>query len=385
MRARIHPFVTPEGFMKPVKRFLVLGIGDAQMDLLRHLHQFDDIVIHALSNTDIGRGRSLVRKFEKIDITDKEAVLAYSRRHGIDLIYTIGSDVAMPTVSWVSEQLGLKTFISSETAYLCNNKHLFRQRLENVYGSVPYELLDESLTLDKVSFPAIVKPVDSQGQRGITELADERGLREAYEKAISFSRKGEAIIEEKIEGPEVSVHAYAKEGKILFFLPSDRISWKGYDGGIIHKHVLPASISRKAEENLQRLVSEVSEALDIRNGPIYFQIKMREEEPFLIEVTPRLDGCHMWRQIHKSTGIDLLETTIRHLMDRPFSIPENFKIKPSTLEFLCQAPGGPFTKRKISDDACYYEFYYRAGDTVRSVNGQLEKCGYQLIVNDPHG
>ena len=368
--------------MNNIKKFLVLGIGNAQVDLLYHLHQFSDISIYALSNTESGRGRSLVNKFAQIDITDKEAVLRYSKENNIDFIYSVGSDVAMPTASWVAEQLGLKTLISSETAYICNNKHLFREKLKNIYGAVPYKRLNGSLNIGNINFPAIVKPVDSQGQRGITEVNSKQELKKAYEKAISHSRKKEALIEKKIEGSEVSVHSYIKDGKLLFFLPSDRISWEGYEGGIIHKHILPSSISDNAKKNLYRLVSEVIKTLKIENGPVYFQIKIQNDQPYLIEVTPRLDGCHMWRQIHKSTGIDLLDITVKHVMDIHFSIPSNYKLKPSVLEFLCQAPNLPFKKQQVSDNACYHEFYYRTGDIVRPMNEQMEKCGYQIMMDN---
>lgn len=368
--------------MKIMKKFLVLGIGNAQVDLLQYLRRFEDIEIHALSNTSKGRGFSLVDTFKEIDIADKDAVMKYAEHNKIDFIYSIGSDIAMPTVTWVAEKLNLKTFISSNTAFLCNNKHLVREKLKNVYGSVPFEILDSTLAVKNINFPAIVKPVDSQGQRGISTVTSKDLLQEAYKKAISYSRSGKAIIEEKIEGQEISVHTYIKDGEIIFFLPSDRISWEGFDGGIIHKHILPTSISNKAIRNVKKLVSESIESLSIRNGPVYFQIKMNRDEPFLIEVAPRLDGCHMWRQIEISTGIDLLDVAIKHLEDKPFEIPFNFKIKKSTLEFLCQPPNETFKKHKISEKACYHEFFYREGEKVKPMNEQMEKCGYQILDDD---
>ncbi|BBG65178.1 phosphoribosylglycinamide synthetase, ATP-grasp (A) domain protein [Hydrogenimonas sp.] len=366
--------------MKANKNFLVLGIGNAQVDLLQHLRQYSDLKIHALSNTEAGRGRSLVNRFEKIDITDKESVLEYAKENAIEYIYSIGSDVAMPTVCWVAEQLGLKTFISSETAYLCNNKHLFREKLNDTYGSVPFEILDDSLNVDHIGFPAIVKPVDSQGQRGISVVYSKEELGKAYQTAISHSRQNKALMERMIDGPEVSAHAYLHKGEILFFLPSDRISWNNFDGGIIHKHIIPASISTRAYENILKMVKEITNKLKIENGPVYFQIKIEEDTPYLIEVTPRLDGCHMWRQIHKSANIDLLDITVKDLMGKPPHFPKNLTIKKSILEFLCQRPHEPFRKQPIDPNACYSEFFYREGDIVQPMNEKFEKCGYQIIV-----
>ncbi len=368
--------------MKTKKKFLVLGIGNAQVDLLQYLRKFEDIEIHALSNTSKGRGFSLVDTFKEIDISDKDAVMHYAENNKIDFIYSIGSDIAMPTVTWVAEKLNLKTFISSSTAFLCNNKHLIREKLKNTYGSVVFEILDSTLAVKNINFPAIVKPVDSQGQRGISNVTSKDSLQDAYEIAIAHSRSNQVIIEEKIEGQEISVHAYIKDGEIIFFLPSDRISWEGFDGGIIHKHILPTSISNKAIRNVHKLVSEIIESLSIRNGPVYFQIKINGDQPFLIEVTPRLDGCHMWRQIEMSTGIDLLDITMKHLEDKPFTIPSHFKIKRSTLEFLCQPPNEIFKTHKVSEKACYHEFFYQEGEKVKPINEKMEKCGFQILKDD---
>lgn len=368
--------------MKTKKKFLVLGIGNAQVDLLQYLRKHKDTEIHALSYTSKGRGLALVDVFKKIDISDKDAVLDYAKNNKIDFIYSIGSDVAMPTVTWVAEKLNLKHFISSDTAFLCNNKHLIREKLKNIYGSVVFEILDSTFSVKNINFPAIVKPSDSQGQRGISNVTSKDSLQEAYEIAIPHSRSKKVIIEEKIEGQEISVHTYIKDGEIIFFLPSDRISWEGFDGGIIHKHVLPTSISNKAIHNVHKLVSESIESLSISNGPVYFQIKMNGDEAFLIEVTPRLDGCHMWRQIEISTGIDLLDITIKHLEDKPFEIPSNFKMKKSTLEFLCQPPNEIFKKYEISEKACYHEFFYHEGEKVLPMNEKMEKCGFQILKDD---
>ena len=368
--------------MNSNKNFLVLGTGNAQLDLIHYLKKLDKTTIHAVSSAPLGNERFLIDRYEQIDIGNKEEVLRYAEENNIDYIYSVGSDIAMPTVAWICEQLGLKTFIGYKTAVLCNNKHLLRKRFKHMYGSIPYENLSDNFQPKHVEFPAVVKPVDSQGQRGITVVNSAEEIPSAYSKAVLHSRKGKALIEKKIEGSEVSVHTYVKDGKIVLFLPSNRISWNEFDGGIIHKHILPADISSHARKNLLKLISLVIETLSIENGPVYFQIIIHKDEPFLIEVTPRLDGCHMWRQIKLSTGIDLLNITIRHLMNRPFEIPVDFTVKKSTLEFLCQAPNQPYRRQTVSENSCYHEFYYNDGDIVKPINGQFEKCGFQIFLDD---
>jgi formate-dependent phosphoribosylglycinamide formyltransferase (GAR transformylase) len=365
-----------------VKKFLVLGIGNAQVDILDYLSTRTDVEIHALSYSNAGRGLSYVNFFEVIDITDKASVLIYALEHRINFIYSVGSDVAMPTAMWVAEQLGIPHFVSAQTASLCNTKHELRAFLQGIYGSVPFETLDEKCLVTQVAFPAMVKPVDSQGQRGVSTVTHESDLLAAYEYAVGFSRSKTVIIENKIDGPEISVNTFQVNGKLVFFLPSDRLSWDGFDGGVIHKHILPTQLNAAAVKNVRKLVVDTLAKLDINEGPAYFQIKMQGDEPFLIEVTPRLDGCHMWRLIAQCTGVNLLDATISHLFSESVEVPSAFDITPGVLEFICQPPSTNFIPVQIDGDYDHAEYYYQAGDVVRSMNGKMEKCGY-LIKTKP--
>lgn len=359
-----------------MKKFLVLGIGNAQVDLYRKLQ--GNFEIYGLSNTSDGRGYEYCDHFECIDITNKCEVLEYSKKNNIDYIYSIGSDVAMPTVAYVSEKLNLPLFVSHGASEKCNNKALFREELIGTYGSIPFQvekILPEVLNID---YPVIIKPVDSQGQRGVTTAVDDKQLINSFHFARNYSRCGDVIFEKKISGQEISVNAYIENGKLAFFLPSDRESWNEYDGGIIRKHILPSTINTKAIGNVEKLVRETISKIGIKNGPVYFQIKMEDDNPFLIEVTPRFDGCHMWNLIKFSTGIDLLSICIEHLVSgKKVEIP-SYNVTPATLEFLCQPPNEKVMVHKPDSNALYEEYYYKNGDIVKKMNGIMEKCSYKI-------
>ena len=94
---------------------------------------------------------------------------------------------------------------------------------------------------------------------------------------------------------------------------------------------------------MEELVSEAVTKLEINNGPVYFQIKIENGHPYLIEVTPRLDGCHMWRLIKEYTGVNLLDITMTHFLDG--TVPDiSYKVSdiPMHTEFFCEAPDTEF-------------------------------------------
>ena len=363
-----------------MKKFLVLGIGNAQRDLLKSISGYFNV--HALSYSSDGNGLPYADSFSMIDITDKNAVLAYAKYHKIDYIYSVGSDVAMPTVTYVAEQLGLPILASCAAATVCNNKVELRRRLRDAYGSVAFELITGPNQVTNVSLPAMIKPADSQGQRGVQTITDRNQIPKAFGIAVGYSRSGQAILEEKISGQEVSVNSYLVDGVVKFFLASDRQAWSQFDSGLIHKHILPTSLSECAVANVRRLVEETTAALRVDNGPVYFQIKVCGDTPHLIEVTPRLDGCHMWRLIKSSTGVDLLESAISQLQGLPVEFPEELSVADGILEFFCQPPGEIFSEVVPDPDACFVEWYYVRGEKVRRMNGQMEKCGYQIVLKE---
>ena len=193
----------------------------------------------------------------------------------------------MPSVSKAAEDLGLKHFVSSETARICNTKNVLRQYLG-----------------------------DSQGQRGVYKINNYREFKEKISSSLSFSKSGKVIIEEFIDGDEISVNTFSVNGKIIFNIISDRIVWNEFPGGIIHKHVIPSKYGiGEVKKKIENLVERVLNKLSIDDGPAYFQIKIKNgSEPILVEVTPRLDGCHMWKLIKYYCNVNLLDMSIKHLL-----------------------------------------------------------------------
>ena len=171
-------------------------------------------------------------------------------------------------------------------------------------------------------------------------------------------------------------------------LDEEAAIWPDYTGGLIWKHRLPSRWADHPEamSAVTDLVSETLNRLGICNGPAYFQIMMdRRGTPRLIEVTPRLDGCHMWRLIRYSTGVDLLEMTVKAMEGEKAGRTE-YSVRPYMTEFLCLPPETVFSKDLFHDRTCdYLEWYYRDGETVRKMNGYKEKCGYRIYEGSMDG
>lgn len=360
------------------KKILILGAGNAQIDLINYCNRVG-FETYGCSYNDTDKGISLLDHFAQINIIDFEKVKDYFSENQIDYIYSVGSDIAMPTVCKVAEETGNFSFVSSNTAEVCCNKHLMRDAMGNSRFNLPFIVCSSYQEID--FFPAMLKPVDSQGQRGVYLVNNNDELKSYFEKSISHSKSGKVIIEKFVSGDEVSVNAYIKDGKVIFSIISDRESFENLPGGIIKAHHLPSMYENTpTAEKISELVKETVTKLEINNGPVYFQIKISNGSPYLIEVAPRLDGCHMWKLINQYCGVNLFELTMKHFFGENIEIEKyNPSAYPMHLEFFCEPPETVFDENKYSSYISDYSFmYYHTGDKVRKLNGYMEKCGYRI-------
>jgi len=369
------------------KIFLILGVGNAQVDLIKRCKEYG-YEVFGISYKEEGRGLEYIDHFKQINIIDKKEVLKYAQSISADVVYSVGSDIAMPTVGYVSERLGTPFFVDEKTAELLHYKGRLRQFLiEKHINPIAFKVAS---SLEEFSdwniFPAIIKPVDSQGQRGVFEVHKPADLQKHFTKSQSFSRSRNVIVEQYIDGPEFSVNTFVQNGLIVYSFMTDRYVIKEkLPCGIIKGHGIPAKVDDWVREKTASLLQEVINALGIRNGPVYFQLKYTDVDVFIIEITPRLDGCHLWRFIKLMYGIDLLDLTIRQLERN--SSPPQLDTNPTKpvqkqnlyLDFFHQKTGTQFQKVKSEKESCLYEeWYYKEGETVRYINGYLEKTGYQI-------
>ncbi len=371
-------------------KILILGTSNPQLDAIRYC-QKKGLTVHACGHKRIGKGVDAADRFDLIDIKNEDEVLRYCEMNDIDYVYSVGVEVAVPTANHVSKKLGLPYFIEPENTDLSKDKTVWRRRLGiDFSGNVKFRGMKSKEELSSWDrYPAIMKPSDGQGQRGVRLVAGREEAMAYFSEVAKFSSTGKMMIEEYVSGPELSINAFVIDGEIVHFQETDRISFDEYPGGIIKEHHIPSKYLSK-EEKLRRetfdMVQEAVDKLSMDNGPVYVQLKLEEEKrPKLIEITPRLDGCHLWRLIKYHSGADILDATFRSLFGQKEkaeeALRENDKRGRFKLEFMMEKPDKTVDKEKYDlDDPSYIEWYYDQGDEIREVNGFIEKIGYRIII-----
>ena len=251
--------------------------------------------------------------FYPISIIEKEQILEKCREIGICGICSIASDLAMLTVNYVANELGLIGNSLNSTT-ISTNKHQMRLAFEKNGDPSPKSILvDEKTDFSslQIAYPAIVKPTDRSGSRGIQKVNTCQKLKEAVLTAMKEGFEKKALVEEFVEGKEYSVEYISYKGKHHFLALTEKFT-TGTPHFIETGHMEPASINNGILKNIKSIVEHALDSLEIENGASHSEIKIAEDGTIkIIEIGGRMGGDCIGSDLVKySTGIDFVRAVI---------------------------------------------------------------------------
>ena len=252
-------------------------------------------------------------EFYPISIVEKEQILSICREKQIDGICTIASDVAAPTVAYIAEKLGL-VGNPYEVALRANNKYLMRQAFSVAGIPCPayIEITSfEQLHTESLRLPLIVKPTDRSGSLGITKVERLEDLHDAVETALQCSFKHEAIVEEYIEGREISVEFISYQGAHYPLQITDKVT-TGAPHFVELEHHQPADLSEEQYAQIYALTKSALNALGVTNGASHSEYKITADgRVYVMEIGARMGGDFIGSDlVMLSTGYDFLNGVI---------------------------------------------------------------------------
>lgn len=246
---------------------------------------------------------------------DKEKVLQIAKEIKADLVICTCLDQQIVVACYVAEQLGLPRPYSLETAQSATNKEqMKRKMIEHEIPTSSYVVVNDLTQIETIDLklPIIVKPADSNGAAGVTLVEQYDDLKQAIKEALRWSRAGTAIIEEFVEGVEVSVYTYIQDNKAHVLLTSQRFSELGEKDDCVRCYcsIAPANISPSAYGNMQKISDKIADAFGLNNTPMFYQSIVQGDDVSVIEFAPRLGGGLCYRTIEETTGFDIMDASI---------------------------------------------------------------------------
>jgi biotin carboxylase len=252
---------------------------------------------------------------------------------------------------------------------------------------------DARAALEAVGLPAVLKPADSGGQRGLFLIESEDDLLAHLHVALAESGAEEAIVESFHEGLELNGLALARGGEVVPLTLSDRLRPPGQGFGVGWIHVYPARIYADVLEEAERVVRHAVHALGLRDGIAFPQLLVDADGSVrVVEVAARIPGGQMADLARHAIGIDLVEVALRQAVG--LDVPDEIGLprfrRPLAVRFLTAAPGPlPLgTVRSFSGlervlafpGVVQADVFLEQGETIRPVRLDGDRRGYVIAV-----
>ena len=254
-------------------------------------------------------------KYYNASTMDENAVLAAAEEYKPDGIMTLATDMPMRGVAKASDKLHLHS-ISYETAVKATDKYDMIKAFKEYDVPSPWFFVVDSLaelkTLEsEVSFPCIIKPTDNAGSHGVAKEFSFQELLDNYEYAHSCSRHGKVIVEEYLDGPEVSVEVMVVNGIVHVLQITDKIT-TGAPHFVEMGHTQPSRLPFPTQDAIRQVAESACKAVGINKGPAHVEMKVTSRGPVMIELGARMGGDNITTHlVPLSTGIDMVGSTIK--------------------------------------------------------------------------
>jgi biotin carboxylase len=359
-----------------VPRLVVLGAGPAQLGALRAARRNGVQTIVCDKAPDaLGLRLDLADVFEQVSTFDVDGIERVARAHAADGLISPGTDGPVRVAAEVAERMGLAHPLPLAVAVAATDKRA--QRAAFAAAGVPQpELIGTDAPFSR---PVVVKPSLAQGQRGLTRVERAEELAPALQRAREQSRDGEALVEELIDGDEVTVNAFLHDGFHAIAV-TDRERASAF--GVATAHLFPA---RAGTAEAIGAAEAACAALGIERGPVYVQIVLAPDGPRVMEVAARLGGGHDAELCLAATGIDLAALAVRAALAERIDRSELWRSRRqgAVVRFLVGSPGELVAVEGV-DEALQVpgvldvRSYRRPGELLSALTVGADRVGFVL-------
>jgi biotin carboxylase len=381
-----------------VATVLFVGAGRHQRRAIDRARELGHRVV-AVDRNEYAAGLDHADVAEVVDFQDVARVIDVGRRHDVDGVLTVSADRAVPIVAAVAEALGLPG-IGTHTAHLMTHK--VAMRLELALSGLPQPQFaavraqrELAAAADEVGFPAVLKPADSGGQRGLFLLESYDDLERNLHTALAESPTQEAIVESYHEGLELNGLVVVRGGGATLLTLSDRLRPPGVGFGVGWIHVYPSTLYGDILEEAERVAVRAVVGLGLRDGIAFPQLLACEDGVVrVVEVAARIPGGQMADLARHAVGVELVDVAVRQALGE--AVPDELVLprfsQPLTIRFLTAKPGplptGIVARVEGLEDVwsspgvVQAEAFLTPGEEIRPVRLDGDRRGYVIAVAD---
>ena len=284
-------------------------------------------------------------KFIQVNIMDVEAVKKITIEEKADFLIAVCADQVLLTVAKISEELNLPCYIDYDTACKVSDKRLMKKIFhENNIPTSKHTFMDV-LDMEKIKemgmeYPLVVKPVDAYSSKGVRKCSNEEELQQFFKEASEISRSGAVIVEEYVEGVEITVDFQIIDGRahLLSATNTEKVAYK--DRFLAFRSRYPAAISQATLLRINQIGQKIADAFKLKNTPMLVQLLTNDKKESVLEFCARTGGGAKYLLVKYATGFDPIESVLKLTLGEPVTLDYIRPVsKLFTNEFIYAYPG----------------------------------------------
>ncbi|MFI8090772.1 ATP-grasp domain-containing protein [Streptomyces sp. NPDC086080] len=318
---------------------------------------------------------------------------------GFDAVVT-SCDYYLPAVALTAERLGLPAPDPEAVLNACR-KDATRRVLADagVPGprfAVHEEWAELARAAREIGYPLVVKPVDLCAGMLVRRVDDEGQLADAVRALADFPvnargqrRAPSVLLEELLDGPEVSVETVSHAGTVHVVGVTDK-SIGGAPAFIETGHMFPAALPATGTAAAEQTALTALKALGLTDAVVaHTEIKLTSAGPRVVEVNPRPAGNRITELVRHVTGIDLAAVAVDVALGRaPDLRRTDTGLRSAAIGFLVPDAAGTLdaldgTRLRTMPGVLEVELA-EPGGQVRAAGSNNEYLGH-VMAGDPDG
>ncbi len=374
------------------KKMMILGASALQVPAIKKAKEMGYEVISVDYDPE-AVGFELADVKLVVSTLDQEEVLRQARIYKPDVVITSTSDGPVRTAAYVNEQLGKKPDLAYEDSLCATIKSYMRDRLKEYNVPIPqYFIVKDEMefaeAVAELKGDMIVKPADNAGSRGVVLVKKDavsgqtvpQDVSEVYVYSKSNSRNGVVMVEEFMEGEEVSVEAMTVNGETSIVTITDKLTTPP-PYFVELGHAEPSRHPLELQEQIKEITKQAVAAIRLQNGPSHTEIKLTQDGPKIVELAARLGGDFITsRLVPLSTGVDMVGSSVVLATGGAIDLEKKWN-KGAAIRFI---PGESGTIADIVVPQEVYDLpgveeivlYKKAGDAVDGTKSSNDRLGH---------
>lgn len=304
-------------------RLLELGTSVGSVDIVKYAKENGAyVIVTDVDTIERSKAKQFADQIAFVDCYDIEGLVDLCKENKINAIASGVSEKILESSRQVAERLNFPIYYTGEQWEKFMTKSTFRSLCQKYGVTAPRTFfvgeINDIGNIEEYNYPVIIKPVDASSNAGISICHTPKDLSAAFDHAANHSKTNRVIIEEYIDGEEISCTYVIKDGICKMVCMGTKYPYVNESGlrALANCYIYPSpaidDYMRDEDKNVRRMFVEEG----LNDCTIFIQGIYKDGICYTFEAGLRMEGTGSYRFTSKMTDQSFLEFMVDNAIGR---------------------------------------------------------------------